>query len=145
MIQDFTEFVELLTSHPAKDVAFLDRDGVEIPRVDHLTEIKNCQIESVDCGGVANQWNEVLMQLLVPGGENPEKHPLTTDKILTIITQVQKLQTIDPVGELFFEYNASADPIAKYSGKVIKTEERLEIQLMKKQACCKAILRGGCC
>ena len=145
MLHTFSEFVSLLEANPKKEVLFLDISGEVIPRIYHLTEVKNCRIESVDCGGVANTWTEVLLQLWVPGDENPEKHPLNTDKILEIIYRVQKLQEIDVMGELFFEYNALKDPIAKFSAKVVNDAEEIEIQLLKKQSCCKAILRGGCC
>ncbi len=146
MLKTFTEFIKLLESNQGKDVVFLDALGQVIPRVYHLTEIKNCQIESVDCGGMANRWTEVLLQLWVPRDKNPENHPLTTEKVLKIIYQVQKLQSVDGDGDLFFEYNAPCDPIAKYQGIVGMIDEtRIEIKLGKEQACCKAIERGGCC
>ncbi|MEM7377845.1 MAG: DUF6428 family protein, partial [Pseudomonadota bacterium] len=50
-------------AHPSLPVRFAAPDG-PIPLGFHLTEFKRNTVDSIDCGGVTNHWQEAAVELL---------------------------------------------------------------------------------
>ena len=67
------EFTSLLENHTASQLQFEIEPGKLIPATYHITEIKNTVIDSVDCGGNADTYNQTIVQLLVNPNENMRK------------------------------------------------------------------------
>ena len=85
-----TELKDLLEKHRGKQLVFEYTSGAFTDPDFHITEIKKCAIEAVNCGGGVEYWNESIIQLW----ENPHApkigKPMTTKKALGIIRKVEK-------------------------------------------------------
>ena len=57
------EFLDLLKSHQDKSLLFEYTAGQMVGANYHITEVKHTTIESVDCGGRMDAWNETVIQL----------------------------------------------------------------------------------
>jgi hypothetical protein len=58
-----SEFINVLENNPSLPLTFEYKKG-SFARADfHLTEFKNVSFDTVDCGGVQNNWQEVQVQL----------------------------------------------------------------------------------
>src|SRR5258708_24622657 len=55
----------------------------------HVTELKAVTYNTMDCGGVADKWEETVIQLWNPGDE-PEREYMTVRKFLAIYERVAK-------------------------------------------------------
>ena len=55
----------------------------------HVTEVKAVTYNTMDCGGVADKWEETIIQLWNPGDE-PEREYMTVRKFLAIYDRVAK-------------------------------------------------------
>ncbi|GGZ12534.1 hypothetical protein GCM10007049_00280 [Echinicola pacifica] len=98
------EFIDLLNSQSAKVLTFEYASGMEVRADFHITEIKNVDFNTVDCGGLANQWSETHVQLWENDTLEPE-HQVNTDKALKIFEAVEKVRPTYKDTELYFEYS----------------------------------------
>ena len=60
------EFIAELRRAPESQLIFVDGNGHAVHTGYHLTELKAASLDTVDCGGQANQWKETIVQLWVP-------------------------------------------------------------------------------
>jgi hypothetical protein len=81
------EFVSELRRATANQLVFVDEHGHAVHAGYHLTELKAASLETVDCGGQTNQWQETLVQLWVPA--NPDSDYMTAGKFLKIFDKVR--------------------------------------------------------
>jgi len=144
------QFLDILEQNKETAISFEYESG-SFARIDyHITEIKNVTFDSVDCGGVRNQWQEVHIQLWESKLPNPI-HRVNTTKALDIFNVVNKVrETLGDV-EIKFEYgnnrfHTAIQPIQSVS----IDNEQVIVRLGKERTTCKANDRakGGavsCC
>jgi Family of unknown function (DUF6428) len=90
----------------------------------HVTEVKSASYQTMDCGGVANNWRETIIQLWNPGDEPTPEH-MTVQKFLAIYDRVAKHIPISNDAEVRFEYGDIGQPA--YSYHVLDVETRGEL------------------
>ena len=85
------DFINALEANPNLPLAFEYEKGRFVRMDFHLTEFKNVSFDTVDCGGVQNNWQEVHVQLWE--NEIPEpNHKVDTTKALKIFQDVAKVR-----------------------------------------------------
>jgi hypothetical protein len=138
-------FKEKLLQHPELDLQFKYAEGKLVDAAYHITEIKQAPITSVDCGGVLNQWTEIIIQLWVPEGEQQERS-MKVKKALAIVDLVEKALPLNPNGIVKIEFGNSAfDTRQMFPNELVADEQTLLIDLIPDAVQCKAIGRGGSC
>lgn len=147
------EFIDVLNNYETSGLSF--RVGRRVlSGAYHITEIKNVRVDSVDCGGNRNHWNEVVLQLWLPKGRSrvsaaERRREMSVAKALGIQRQAAALQAFDPEAELLFEFEPEGEPTEIL--KVIAIESRdgmVEVALGSNPTQCKpatAAPPGGCC
>jgi hypothetical protein len=99
----------------------------EVPLVEagyHVTELKAVNYNTMDCGGVADRWEETVIQLWNPGDE-PEREYMTVRKFLAIYDRVAKHIPVSYDAELRFEYGDKGRPAASYHVELLESRENL--------------------
>ena len=144
------DFISMLRKAPAKRLVFANSDGATIHGGYHLTELKAASFDTVDCGAQKNQWNETIVQLWVPEGEEENGEFMTAAKFLSIYDKVARLIALDPTAEIRFEYGDENFPPSNYHVENIsENESELRVELRLPQATCKARDRreagAACC
>ena len=149
------EFMSALVKGKKHPLKFQLPGGRVVPVGYHLTEVKNNHVESVDCGGVANQWNETVIQLWVPVKLDP-KHRMSAEKALKILIKADEIRPSDPDAICLFEVDNENGTATIYTPRQVKqTTATLTIILASRQTECKALTRedsgnscqpaGRCC
>ncbi|MBW2962160.1 DUF6428 family protein [Mesonia aestuariivivens] len=147
------EFLNVLKTNQNLPVYFEYQSGNFVRTDFHLTEIKNVDYNTVDCGGVQNKWQEVHVQLWE--NETPEpSHQLTASKMLSIFELVNKVRTTLKNVEILFEYqnqnfHKATLPVNDFEVKndllifrlgegftTCKAKDRVTTEDEKAQACC---------
>jgi hypothetical protein len=90
----------------------------------HLTEVKAVSYDTMDCGGVADRWQETVIQLWNPGDE-PTREYMTVRKFLAIYDRVATHVPISDKAELRFDYGDFGQPACSYHVQNIETEGEL--------------------
>jgi uncharacterized protein DUF6428 len=138
-------FKDMLLQNPALDLQFQYAENKWVDASYHITEIKQAPITSVDCGGVMNQWTEVIVQLWEPG-EKQQERAMKVRKALSIIEVVEKKLSLDPAAAVKIEFgNSQFDTRQMYPGGLLAEGENLIVNLIPDFTQCKAISRGGSC
>ncbi|WP_232834925.1 DUF6428 family protein [Pleomorphovibrio marinus] len=133
-----SEFIQLLKEHPGKSLHFEYQSGQFVREDYHITEIKNVDFDTVDCGGVRNQWKEVHIQLWENEIPEPE-HAVDTSKALKIAEVVGKVRETYPEAVIKFEYGNAHFPATALPVHQVKVAgESLIVQLVPDQTTCKA-------
>ena len=132
------EFLSILQSNPNLPLQFEYQQGGFVRMDYHITEIKNVNYDTVDCGGVRNQWQEVHIQLWENKVPEPQ-HQVTTTKALDIFEVVEKARATFGDVEIKFEYgNAQFHKAVLPVGGVTVHPNQIIVQLGQDQTCCKA-------
>lgn len=132
------EFITLLEQHPHKSLYFEYQKKAFVRTDFHITEIKNVTLETVDCGGVKNDWKEVHIQLLENRLPEPG-HQVDTTKALKIFQTVEKVRPIFRDTEIKFEYGNPTFHTAILPVSDIKVDnEKIIVQLISADTTCKA-------
>lgn len=132
------DFLTILENHPDLPLTFEYQAG-SFARLDfHLTEFKNVSFDTVDCGGVRNQWKELHVQIWE--NEIPEpQHRVNTTKALAIFRSVEKVRPGFQDVEIKFEYGNSTFHTAILPvGTLEIHEQQILIKLGADQTSCKA-------
>ena len=138
-------FKEKLMQNPQLDLQFQYAADKWVSPSYHITEIKQAPIVSVDCGGVKNEWTEVIVQLWEPGAKQQER-AMKVKKALSIIDVVEKILPLDPNATIKIEFgNDEFDTRQLYPNNFIIDNENLFIDLRPDTVQCKAIERGDSC
>ena len=138
-------FKDTLLQHPDLDLQFQYAANKRIDCSYHITEIKQAPITSVDCGGVKNEWTEIIVQLWVPE-EQQQLRSMKVKKALSIIETVEKMLALNPNGTVKIEFgNSEFDTRQMFPNEMIAHGENLVIDLRPDAVQCKAISRGGSC
>lgn len=110
----------------------------------HITEIKLASITSVDCGGVLNKWDEVIVQLWEP--EKPAERSMKVEKALSIINTVESKLTLNPDAVVKVEFgNDELDARLMYPAEFLIDGGNFIITLSPDFTQCKATGRGQTC
>ncbi len=142
-----SEFLNLLKSHPDKELIFEYRQGFFVPMAYHITEVKNLHIEAVDCGGRPSEDFQTVVQLWVSGDEQTERH-LSTDKALKIFDIVRKMKPMRGTADILFEWGDQYLPTSNYRvNDVEATDNQLVVKMFVPPTVCKPKLElelAGC-
>ena len=98
------EFLDLLRSHQDKSLLFEYSAGQLVSANYHITEVKHTTIESVDCGGRMDAWNETVIQLWESPEELGKTEYMSTNKALSILNLVGQMRSYDKNAEVRIEY-----------------------------------------
>lgn len=135
---DTRSFLSLLTQHPQHLLRFSPSPGHWVAMGYHLTEVMAVSYQTMDCGGVANAWNETIFQLEDPRSPD-DTQPMTAAKFLRIYQQVEAAVTIDPLSQARVEYGPADAPAIRYLIDQVRIEEGcLEVFLEASRVTCKA-------
>jgi len=138
------KFIKTLKSNLNKDLLFEYLPNELVKANYHLTEIKNHDISSVDCGGEKNAWKETIVQLWENPLEISKTDYMKTNKALEIIERVNAIKTIDLNTILKIEYgNDKFHTAHLLIENIIENEDALIIQLHNDNTQCKAL--DQCC
>ncbi|MFT5165504.1 MAG: hypothetical protein ACI8P3_000731 [Saprospiraceae bacterium] len=142
---NWNQFKTQLQENPDLRLQFEYQADTWVDASYHLTEIKQAQIVSVDCGGKMNSWTEVVLQLWVPEGGGSES-AMQVAKAMNIIDQVENALPIHPNGIVKIEFgdqNFETRQMLPASLEIM--EGNLIIKLHADKTQCKAIDRGETC
>ena len=130
-----------LEAAPAKPLRFTVNGQQFVPNDFHVTEIKKVSVKSLDCGGGASAWEELVIQLWSPRGDDAPA-PMTAEKFSNILAKADALPLLD--GEhVRFEYAPLRQPAVQYAlGGLSATGDALEVELIAPYVACKPIGRG---
>ena len=134
-----SEFIEVLEQHKNKELLFSYAQDKLVGANYHLTEVKNVQFDTTDCGGKTNFWKETHFQLWENPKEIAKERYMSTDKILDILSRVDGINPLMKSTTVKIEYgnkgfNTSVMPVAG----VEAGEKTVIIRLFEEQARCKA-------
>jgi hypothetical protein len=142
---NWSTFKETLLQNPMLDLQFQYAADKWVSPSYHITEIKQAPIVSVDCGGVKNEWTEIIVQLWEPT-EKQQERAMKVSKALSIINVVEKVLPLDATATIKIEFgNSEFDTRQLYPNDFIVKGENLVIDLRPDTVQCKAIERGGSC
>ena len=130
-------FLKTLRENKEKALYFEYEAGVFVPISYHITEVKNAHFDSVDCGGVAHDYRQTIVQLWVDPKEKVET-AMEVEKALHIFDRVNSIKPINLETEIFFEYGYQSLKTSVYKVSQVKVEaERVVIALDVPPPSCK--------
>lgn len=132
------EFLNVLESNPELPLLFEYKAGA-FARMDyHITEIKNVNFDTVDCGGVHNEWKEIQVQLWESEMPDPA-HRVNTTKALDIFKVVNKVRETWGDVEMKFEYgNTNFHTSILPVGQIEIHQNKIIVKLGQTMTACKA-------
>jgi hypothetical protein len=131
------EFMSALRAAPDNELMFVDREGHAVHSGYHLTELKAASLETVDCGGKTNRWQETIVQLWVP--ENPYDDYMTAAKFLKIFDKVCGMIALDVDSEIRVEYgDRNFFPSTYHVRSVTSDDATMRVFLEPPGSTCKA-------
>lgn len=134
-----SEFVEILEQQKNKELLFSYAKDQYVGANYHLTEVKNVQFDTTDCGGMTNFWEETHLQLWESPSELGKQDYMTTDKILSILRKVDGIKPLKPETDLKLEYGNEKFTTAVMPVSDIEFQEnRLIVSLYSELTQCKA-------
>lgn len=98
------EFLSLLKNHANKSLLFAYAPGKLVGANYHITEVKNCTIDAVDCGAGTDFWKETIIQLWESPEEVGKTAYMTAQKALDILEKVDQIKPMEKEVEVKFEY-----------------------------------------
>jgi hypothetical protein len=101
------EFLQILESNKNASLLFEYTPGQLVGANYHITEVKHVSVDSVDCGGQTDAWNETIIQLWESPSELGKTEYMTSHKALEILNTVGKIKTYDLNSEVKIEYSNS--------------------------------------
>ena len=88
------EFLNTLNENKGKALLFEFAKDKYAGTNYHLTEIKNVQFNSVDCGGNPNNWKETHIQLWESPSEKGKEAYMTVEKVLSVFAKVDGINPL---------------------------------------------------
>jgi hypothetical protein len=132
-----SEFISALRAGQDNELMFTNLDGHAVHSGYHLTELKAVSLETVDCGGQTNRWQETIVQLWVPA--NPDDDYMTAAKFLKIFDKVCGMIPLDVDAEVRVEYgDQNFFPSAYYIRAVTSDQTTTHVLLKPPRTTCKA-------
>lgn len=94
-----------LKEHSDKSLLFQYAPNQLVAANYHITEVKHIKVDSVDCGGQMDNWNETIIQLWESPSEIGKTEFMTSVKALDILNKVGSMKAYDMDAEVKFEYS----------------------------------------
>jgi hypothetical protein len=139
------EFKSTLAQNPDLHLQFQYEEGKFVDSSYHITEIKQAPIVSVDCGGVMNNWTEIIVQLWEPSVTEADRS-MKVGKALKIVNLVEKTLPLDPDATVKIEFgNSKFDTRQMYPGEFVADSETFTVNLVPDFTQCKALTRNQSC
>ncbi len=133
------EFLNVLKENERKALLFEYQENKFVDTNYHITEVKNTVIDSVDCGGKTDQWNETIIQLWESPEEKGKIGYLKSDKALSILERVHNMRPLDGNALLKFEYSNTVFHKAHLEVQQVEiTDSKVIVQLFVSETDCKA-------
>jgi hypothetical protein len=134
-----TTFMDVLKENRGKELKFMYRQNGFVAPGYHLTEVKNVQFDTTDCGGKRNFWEETHLQLWENPEESDKESYMTTNKILSILEKVDGINPLKGSTEVKIEYgnegfNTGVMPIDGFE----ISDSQVLVKLFEEGARCKA-------
>jgi hypothetical protein len=133
------EFINTLKVNKDKDLLFEYSENKFAGKNYHVTEVKNVQFETIDCGGNVNNWKETQLQIWESPTETNKKEYLTTTKVLSILEKVNEIKPLWLDTQIKIEFGN-----ANFHTSVLKiknfqlNKEQLIVKLTTEETRCKA-------
>lgn len=151
-------FLDQLKATPGNELRFEYATAQFVPKAYHITEVKNVHIDSVDCGGRPDSYDQTIVQLWIKEGEDADRH-MSTDKALKIFDIVDRMKPMKRDSPIFFEWGTPELRTSVYAVEAIQEDGNLlTFQLKAPSPVCKPALEvlemavegegcgaGGCC
>lgn len=133
------EFIKLLEEQKGKELLFAYSNDKLVRANYHLTEVKNVQFDTTDCGGKRNFWEETHFQLWENPQEMDKKRYMLTDKILSILNRVDGINPLMKSTIVKIEYGNEGFNTAVMPIEGVEVGEKtVVIKLFEEEARCKA-------
>ena len=131
------EFISELRRAPENQLLFVDGKGHAVHAGYHLTELKAASLDTVDCGGQANQWQETIVQLWVPA--NPDNDYMSAAKFLRIFDKVGGMIPLNSDATIRVEYDDENFFQSTYDVRSVTHDEDVtRVLLQAPETTCKA-------
>ena len=142
---NWRSFKETLVNNAELTLQFQYAEDKWVKASYHITEIKQAPITSVDCGGVVNNWTEIIVQLYEPVN-GQQLIAMNVNKALSIINVVETALPLDETAIVKIEFgNSTFDTRQMLPNAITVDGENLVVDLRPDAVQCKAIGRGGNC
>ena len=133
------EFLKVLEEQKGKELLFSYTPERMVGANYHLTEVKNVQFDTTDCGGKTNFWEETHFQLWESPTEIGKTTYMTTDKILSILKRVNSIKALKQETEVKMEYGNEEFATSVMPVEQIEFDEkRVYVHLFSEANKCKA-------
>ena len=111
----------------------------------HISEIKQANITSVDCGGKMNAWTEIIVQLWEPNTQDSLRS-MKVEQAMSIIELVEKTLPLNPNSPVKIEFgNDIFDTRQMHPQDFEINGEDIIVKLLADKTQCKALNRGDSC
>ncbi|MES2389625.1 MAG: DUF6428 family protein [Bacteroidota bacterium] len=142
---NWQDFKSRLHQNPDLTLQFQYAENEQVDAAYHITEVKQAPITSVDCGGVLNEWTEIVVQLWEPVGKEGGR-AMQVNKALSIFNLVESKLSLNPDAVVKIEFgNSRFDTRQMYPAEFIIGGDNLVVSLSPDFTQCKAISRNGSC
>ena len=132
------DFIQTVKQHPNKPLRFQYNEHQIVPGGYHVTEIKNAQFDTIDCGNSLHTWREVIVQVWVPDGVAASAELMATDKFAKIWSIVDGRIPLNEAAEIRIEYGNGQQLTAVYHVEALQdTPEGLVVKMAPPRTLCK--------
>src|SRR5947207_4094565 len=136
-IMKTNEFIAELRRAPENQLVFVDGKGHAVHAGYHLTELKAASLDTLDCGGQTNRWQETIVQLWVPA--NPDNAYMSAGKFLKIFDKVGGMIPLNFDAAIRVEYGDDNFFPSTYDVRSITHDEDVtRVLLQALETTCKA-------
>ena len=133
------DLTSYLKGRNASDQVLFEVEGDQVGRGYHLTELRVAKINSIDCGGVADAWDEAQVQVL----DAPGQEAMSAGKMTAILPR--SVAEIDGLADapLNVEFSPGNQGLGRYQfGAPREAEGFITIPLTPMGPECKAMTRA---
>ena len=142
---NWNTFKTQLAQFPEHHLQFEFAENNRVHPSFHITEIKQANITSVDCGGKMNAWTEIIVQLWEPNNQDSLRS-MKVEKALSIIELVEKTLPLNPKSPVKIEFgNDTFDTRQMHPQDFEINGDEIIVKLQADKTQCKAIDRGDSC
>ena len=142
---NWNTFKSQLAQYPERHLQFEFAENNRVHPTFHITEIKQANITSVDCGGKMNAWTEIIVQLWEPNKQDSLRS-MKVEKALSIIELVEKTLPLNPKSPVKIEFgNDTFDTRQMHPQDFEINGDEIIVKLQADKTQCKAINRGDSC
>lgn len=132
------QFLDKVAGQPERPLLFEFSPGQQVRGGYHVTEIKNAQFDTIDCGNSLHRWREVILQIWVPDEASADVPHMQTDKFLKIWSIVDGRLSLYQDAEIRVEYGDGRNLTAVYHvDDIVLTKSGLVVQLGAPRTMCK--------